>query len=562
MAVCGGFGMSIPNLSSMSLLPTKGGGTAAMNAAPRQISVKRGRDQAFGGIDIREGVALADSINEYGCAAIPLKLPGEDEFVAAVDNGTSEWFLSHMQSYFESDEVPTYSTKTDAEGRKLSKPVPDTQKNEEWTRGREVYKKSLAILGVHNNGNLINTSVLEAVDPGTETGRYNLFDSDRRKKALLSAANTVVKLTNWYDGGNVDDDTKVLGFYLNEGAKYVKQGDSKMALGSLVKAWAGSGFGKWAHIVTAQGLRAMRLLQVALEEEGIVTVASGLPHLIYKPPSGEELTTHTDQIQPEQLPLRILEMRDRMNGVWPTSMQWAKEQGMQSLVHHKGGSFDGTGATYIIGPMTPQRLCVCMQAVFAKGRVNNADELALPTDHELFGKTKLFSNFKTEKGPAFMNWKNNLQFFNGALVAAGLEGNLAVIPIRANGADGPIAGAFAALWPVGFPHGSEMNTHRRITTTAPLSLGKTIPDPRNEKRLNALATLATNGLAPEVYAEAENVIDSEKGQFADGKTHKNPQWAANWIRSEDAARQRVTAPGPYRHIAPTMETIGALNWSG
>jgi hypothetical protein len=155
----------------------------------------------------------------------------------------------------------------------------------------------------------------------------------------------------------------------------------------------------------------------------------------------------------------------------------------------------------------------------------------------------------SKSGPYFANWtsKEALGAFNTALRKRGLS-EIYEIPIRPSAGE-TAAGAYVAMWPVGVPHGSSSNKHRRITITLPLNTtGKTIENSRSKKRALALAVIASSdeeiGDNADVKRKnAEAWIASDTVPYADGDTHSKPQYVAALMRH---------GTGPFARLAPTI----------
>ena len=214
-----------------------------------------------------------------------------------------------------------------------------------------------------------------------------------------------------------------VGAYLDDRMRFVKQGDSRLALAAMHKAWLASGFGMWAHINPDIAVHAL------LETVGMFSGTSfpfelgGLPHLIYKPSHGAALAAHSDQIRPAEL-VRLLE--EHVAGADPSTSAWVRKHGAQSLAHLDGGIEDGY--TYAVGPMTPKKLLLCMRAI-ADGTLGVADDRVLGT-----GRTRA-QFMALQSGPFFARWLENLPLFNALLLSAG-ESPVGEVPLRPPGGEG------------------------------------------------------------------------------------------------------------------------------
>ena len=301
-----------------------------------------------------------------------------------------------------------------------------------------------------------------------------------------------------------------------EAISYVVQGDSKLGLARMEQSWARSGFGKWAHLNPGFCMRLSAAIKDKLcNEEGIQCFVSGPPHLIYKPPMGAELAPHHDQFAPKEL---LQALRQHVKEEDTSTTAWVKKFGFQCLAHIDGGRVDGS--TYIIGPMTPQRLLICLEA-FADGRVQN-----VPSDF-----------FDRSDGPHFLKWKSFLPALNHVLEEKN-EQPLSVMPMVCGSFD-----PFMVIWPVGFPHGSAKNKHPRVTSTVCLSM-KPPTDRRFLKRARCMADLGDN----DKKMEAETWLKKDVTPYEEGRTHKKPHLAARWVRPN----------GFYAALAPTHEDVDVM----
>jgi hypothetical protein len=466
---------------------------------------------------------LAETLDMFGCVAVPLRSSGIDaqDFKEKVDAGTRAWFYARLNAALAPGvQVPTISAKGAADQTKMAL----------WSNGRDEWSKLR---------DEKKTDFLARFDLQLQEGRDNLFVPAIRNAKIKAFADTAL------------DDPKAgladaLAFYLADRVTFVKQGDSRMGLSAMYKSWSQTGFGKWAHITPGVGLRAAMELRTKLGKEGVDTQLVGGSHMIYKPPGGTELPAHTDGPRPATI-ITLIETELRKNKRFPTTTEWMQNNGVQSLVHFEGGDVDGY--TYAIGPMTPRRLYLCLKAV-QDGTIN-------ATDAELFSDSApggsagtARTRFLTEgTGPSFMKWKENFAKFNKVLAANGDLVPLREIPIRPSSE--PTSGAFVALWPNGFPHGSAPNRRRRITTTASLAVvapGRTERDERVVARVHALATIASPTATPAERARARELISNDTTPFYGGKTHLHPEHAGTWF---DPTMLGSGTGGFYQSIAPT-----------
>jgi hypothetical protein len=326
--------------------------------------------------------------------------------------------------------------------------------------------------------------------------------------------------------------------FYRKAVSYVRMGNVGLGLANMAGSWSAKGFGMWAHIVPDIGLPMVAEAMRQMERLGLSPgMPEHFPHPIYKPPGGEALEIHNDQIAPREL---LTHLRAHVASTDPSTTAWVRKHGVQMLAHLQGGTNIHDGATFVVGPMTPVKLLVCLEA-YAAGKVGGAYGawLARP------------------RGKIDLPWEDHLLDFNALLARRGL-GRIGLVPA----APSRHQGAFGVAFPVGWPHGSFSNARKedqaaakgsRITITLPVTMrGSTqTPDPRIPSRLRALAALATGGLAPERYAAAEAWLARDVRPYADGLTHKNPQKVGNLIRHPDAGGR----PGPYHPIAAQVDTV-------
>lgn len=489
-------------------------------------------------LKIKQRPTLEQTLDVNGCAAlrIPEANINTPEFIANVDKGTRDWFYARLNSALSpSATVPVMKNKN----------VIDSKKILQWETGRNTWNEFQ-----HET----KMAFFARLNLATAQGRENLFSTKKRKVAIADFAK---------DLPNSD----ALAYYLDDRAKYVKQGDSRMGLSAMYKSWSAAGFGKWAHIVPSHGIRAALALRDELEEKGISTQLSGSSHMIYKPPVGDKLPSHTDGPRPATM-ITLLEEFSRKNKRFPTTSEWIQDNGLQSLVHFDGGNVDGY--TYSIGPMTPKKLYICLRAVqdgsiglsneelFEKTKKKKSDGDEDDDEQEeeaAVGIDKRISFLTGGTGPSFMKWLENIEKFNEILAQKG-EGPIGELPIRPE-TDKP--GAFVALWPNGFPHGSAPNKHRRITTTASLSVVGPNYKERDERvpeRVSALAIIASELATPEQRARARATISSQTQPFYGGKTHIHPEHAGSWF---DPDKISNGTGGFYQSIAPTLADAAAFS---
>ena len=446
--------------------------------------------------EIVEMGTLEKTLDTNGVATVSLDSVDSEAFLHALDHCVSKWFVKEARKWFAKENPVT--------------DYPDENKQNSWKKGKKVFERGVGLVD----------RVVQVFNPGTVDGLEKLFIPEERKAAIERLVNTLTNIE--------EDEEKPLLYYIDEILKVVKQGGTKMPMRgqhatSQVTHWSLKGFGFWAHIVPSQGIRSQLELQKKLESLGIQARISGLPHLVYKPNKGDALPTHTDGPRFGEILQTIQKLKGEKGGQWPTNTEWCREVGVQCLVHYEGGDSTKQGATYGFGPMNPQKLHVCISALRDKKQDVYNEVASTARD-----------------GPAYLKWETHLEFFNKELAANGLSA-INIVPIC------PAArcGTFAALWPVGFPHGSSSNAGRRVTTTAPLTIFKA-PNADNHvpDRVRALAQLA-HPTDPHEREEALIVIKSQKQPFAGGTTHARPDLVSPWYDRE--------TNGPFADIAPTKE---------
>lgn len=489
-------------------------------------------------IELEDAGTVLGTLDAFGCVAIPLPLDSV-QFVSVVDEGTRDWFWDRLADSLAPNVPAPQITK---------KGAPDTETMNSWAKGQTQWQAMFPAQ---------KRAFLNAFNLSTEVGRANLFFMSNRKRAIDGLVGALP---------NASDETKEgLALYFADRLAYVKQGDSRMGLSAMYKSWSKTGFGKWAHISPDIGFRAAQQLRDRLGAEGLQTRLTGGSHIIYKPPGGSELAAHTDGPRPATIIADIARLAAANGERYPTTSEWMALKGIQSLVHYEGGIQDGY--TYAIGPMNPHKLYVCLKAV-QDGSIGvpdcelfkidqKADEDS-PVEDEGAASGARTRFLTGGSGPSFMRWKENIEAFNAVLGHEGLD-SIAEIAIRPP--KGMPTGAFVAMWPVGFPHGSASNSQRRVTTTASLSPhaqpADQLDDDRDDRvplRVDALAKIA-NPLSEEERLEAREVISQQTKPFHGGKTHLHPEHAKNWF---DGTMLLSKTGGWYRGIAPSRATAAAF----
>lgn len=446
-------------------------------------------------------LASVEALNTYGCMIF--MLPPElyarvPAIVETLDSDASRWFFDMLEKSWD---------------RPLSKASLVASKAAWTALDAETQARYVRMF------NLI-----------TDTGRANVF-SDRARKRVAEG--------------------QAFGDFLRDSVRFVKQGNSGMALGSMSRAWTAAGFGYWAHLIPDFGLElALHAASRVREEIGVVCeLSEHFPHWINKPPFGAPLNVHHDAIPTrtliEKLATHTSPGRDN------STVAWVREHGLQLLAHLEGGTRAQNGATFTIGPMTPGRLFTCLCAV---------------RDKEVAGAHLFYDSAKTvtswldsTTGVIPLNWPDYLDQFNAILRASGDDGEpLRVLPIAPNAHEQQAAGGgFFALWPMGWPHGSMKNSERRVTITVPLGIRAShevaADRARVVDRLRALAVISSGNGSNEAFEAAEACIAQQTAPFAGGKTHLHPESAARFVRHARWSSPERPA-GWFGNLAPTHTT--------
>ena len=268
------------------------------------------------------------SLNEKGCFAMGANVGAAELalFVQEIDRCTQSWFSSNLVSALGDESVPDFNKKKS----------PDEEKRASWARGRRQW----LLLSEEQR-----QQVLSGFDLRTEVGARNTFDNQRKRKYLSSFS-------------FLSADCQ---FYVSERTTFVVQGNSRMALAQITSAWTRSGFGFWAHLQPNLAVKVALSTRLMIRQVGFGAYLKGMPHLIYKPPSGSELKVHHDGINTNNLIRELETYVSEMGPANATTEGWARKKGMQTLVHVEGGYVDGF--TYTIGPINPIRLLVCLKAI-------------------------------------------------------------------------------------------------------------------------------------------------------------------------------------------------------
>jgi len=449
------------------------------------------------------------SLNQTG--AFAMTLPSTIDFAGMIerlDNGTRRWFHAMIRASREAT-LERPGAGFDADRLRNERPVFD-RLNE-----------------------LVRESLLSHFDPSTEAGRFALTDSTKRREVATTVASQY---------GCVH--------YLLWLVSRAKQGNSSMALSHIQQAWTDTGFGLWANLVPEEGLLAcMSAAHMLQQQLGLRSqMPAHFPHVIHKPYNSSLLKTHHDQMPVMQL---MQNLQAHVQSDDPSTLAWVKTHGLQMLAHVVGGRHTpdvASGATYIIGPMTPARLLLVLTELYS-----NAQAYRISPD--FWGKNG---------GPYFLPYENHLPALN--LMLKQHEGadapELRRIPLQTAASSG---GSTLVGWPVGWLHGSYASKQaRRVTLIIPLDVRVTlVPNFAKQQDslqwLNDLAVISSIEFTTETeqaqLAQANHRIVHRRETFADGATHRQPSIASVLMRSREAAALMHTTPGWWFNIGPKRATV-------
>ena len=327
--------------------------------------------------------------------------------------------------------------------------------------------------------------------------------------------------------------------FFQKAVSYVKMGNTGFGLANMSRSWSLKGFGMWAHIIPDIGIK---MVINAMEQMKKMGLSPGLPthfpHIIWKPPNGEQLDVHHDQMAPFEL---IANLQEHVDSEDNSTTAWVRKYGVQMLAHVKGGMGHEDGATFIIGPMTPTILLICLKS-YIEGKVggNYEEWLSKPC-----GKVNL-------------NWKEHINDFNKILESKGYA-KIGCVPAAPQKYT---EGGFNIMFPVGWPHGSyrnsivedeKANQGSRITITLPITIlgSSQQADPRVMHRLKHMSILSSGGHTNDEYKESELWLSRDTKAYADGPTHKKPNNIVGLIRHPDAPGET----GAYHSIIAKPSTI-------
>lgn len=352
-------------------------------------------------------------------------------------------------------------------------------------------------------------------------------------------------------------DMDALSKFILKCVSFAMMGGKASAMGTNCHdAWTIKGFGFWAKFVPDIGLQITMLALSKLRDIGLTaTVPGHFPHLIFKRPGAPLLGAHTDQINPAEL---IKLLRDHGH---KSTHEWVKQRGCQMIAHLEGGRGEDDGATFVLGPMTPQKLLICLTA-YKESDTENAK-----TWYKSKGKVDIDCSVET------------IALFNKALREKGTTGEertaVGLLPIAPTKGDKFDRCGHMILWPVGWIHGSfgtKKNSQcvtSRISLTTPIGIrGSAQSDvaTRNVKRvpdrLYHMAMLSAPDVPDDVVYSAEDALRLDTVVYADGATHMHPECVSNYIRGQravdaNARREQVTRVGAFHAINIQPETVRA-----
>lgn len=334
--------------------------------------------------------------------------------------------------------------------------------------------------------------------------------------------------------------------YFRQALIYTKQGNSGTSTGANVStAWAKNGFGKWVHICPDIGLGMVVEAMKVMENLGLTPgLPNHFPHPIYKPPSGTPLEIHHDQMTPADL---VRNLRVLVSSSDPSMSAWVARYGIQMLAHVQGGTGIHNGATFIVGPMTPAKMLICLDTFAVMSRDGDYDKW-----------------IARGKGIHFLDVEKYLPAFNNALQQAGF-GPVGLVPIAPTNLQA-FSGGFGLGFPVGMWHGSFSNAGNedqavgkgsRVTITMPLTLrgAEQKIDDRIPTRLRHMATVSTEGLPKERYEAAGAWLANDTVVYAFGATHLHPERILNYICCPSAATALGLPVGPYHSISVKPKSV-------
>lgn len=500
---------SLPPLHHLSLhspSPNTHNTPEATDALAGGKRKRRPRTEAAG-VVIFKPTEEPGALDSYGVASFPLSIEeSTSEFVAILRQCTNKWFHLNFELM-------------------LSKPIPAI------FRVSKTNEPKLKIINSWKAWNTLSVNEQRAymskIDLKTDEGMALVFNSD------------VLKKRSWFQ-------TMKGAAFFQKTIQVVKQGNTNYGEANMAESWSAKGFGKWAHIVPDIAIPMVIETMKTMERFGLQPgLPEHFPHALYKPPSGKPLEIHHDQKSSLGL---IADLRTFVASTSnPTTTEWIKRHGLQCLAHLQGGTGINDGATFVVGPMTPPKLLICLDA-YSSGRLGG--------DYEEWNKQSVRK--------IDLPWEDHLDQFNAILQQRGYE-RIGLIPAAPLGKALAKKG-FLLVFPVGWPHGSFANSSNesvaagkgsRITLTQPITMRSSgqVPDVRIPTRLQNMATISTPGLSSDAYASAEAWLAQDTKVYADGSTHMHPEKIADMIRCPDAASVSGERIGPYHSISVKMPTV-------
>lgn len=450
-----------------------------------------------------------DSLNSNGAFVFPVRTP-TDGFTSHIRQCTNDWFHANFKLMLDEPlpvmfkgSKPPYAPKPDL-----------IASAEEWntlTDERKTYYRT-------------------RIDLTTDKGMSMAFDTsfldkEFKKEPLLSMPGKK---------------------YFRQAIIYTKQGNSGVAMGTLVsKAWTKAGFGMWAHICPDASLGMVVDAMHMMEKLGLSPgLPNHFPHAIYKPPSGTPLEVHHDQMAPRNL---LQNLREHVASADSSMSAWVAKHGIQMLAHLHGGTGISNGATFVVGPMTPTKMLICLETLEKVSRDGDYEKWMAKAD-----------------GIHYLNVEKYLPEFNKALQQAGFD-PVGMVPIAPTD-PGAFSGGFGLGFPVGMWHGSFSNAGEedqmngkgsRLTITLPLTLRNAtqVPDSRIPTRLRAMATVSMEGLTVDEYKRAGEWLANDLKEYASGSTHSNPERILDFVCCSDAAKVLGRKVGPYFPISVKPQSV-------
>lgn len=449
------------------------------------------------------------NLNQIGGFVIPLsQLIPFESMIHRLDEGTSRWFYAMVN---------------------LARQEPLDKPGKSFNADRLRAEKRMYDRLTHEQQQFL----LSFFDPMHAEGRFALTDSKQR---------TLVA------------DRLATGYGCNHYLSYLimrsKMGNAAMGLAHIEQAWTETGFGLWAHVVPNEGLSVcMNVANLLSQTMGLHSqMHSHFPHVIYKPYNSSVLNTHHDQMDFQTL---IDNLNAHVQSQDDSTLAWVKKHGLQMLAHILGGrntDAEQSGATYILGPMTPRRLLLVLTELY-----NNSTEYGINP-----------SVWSKENTIYFLPYEKYLPDLNAMLKR--IEGPEAAvlrrIPLQTN--DSSLNSTIIG-WPVGWLHGSFASDNaRRVTLTVPLDVRENVAHDVNKQTdalqwLEDLATISSTSFDTEAerleLQAANHRIVTRRDKFAHGSTHRNPFIAGKLMRSREAAAILHEAVGWFYNIGPHRDTV-------